>query len=144
MEKKQRNRGAPPVPSWFEKELRMISPNLRLMWMPEAERFAVVTPVPHTVSKKMYHVEAVIHRDNNYKEPDMAVINELKRRMMEKNRLRHLDEIPQQIKSEEAKKIEKAEQERQARFNDFMKKAYHFMKRETFILPGKDGVGSEN
>ena len=137
MNQKTNLRKAPPVPSWFEEELRMISPNLKLMWMPQIQKFAVVTPVPHTISKKMYHVEAIIHRDNNYKEPDMAVINELKRRMQEKNRLRNLDEIPKKMEREERERIEKAEKRRIEMQHDFMRKAYHFMKdRKTFVLSG--------
>lgn len=144
--KKQRviNRGAPPVPSWFVRELKTISPNLELKWMPQIKRFAVVTPCPINISSRGYMVEAIIHRDDNYKEPDMSVITELKRRMSEKNKLRHLDEIPQQMKREEQERIDKAEAERVAMQHEFMKKAYHFMKRETFVLPGEDGVGSGN
>jgi len=142
MEKKIKNRGAPPVPPWFVRELKTISPNLELKWMPQIQRFAVVTPCPINISQRGFMVEAIIHRDNNYKEPDMAVINELKRRMQEKNRMRNLDEIPQKMRQEEQAKIDKAEKERLDKQWDFMKKVYHFLNRETFVLPGeKDASG---
>lgn len=137
-----RKREAPPVPPWFEKELKMISPNLQLMWMPEWKKFAVVTPVPHTVSKKLYHVEAIIHRDNEFKEPGMDIIHELKARMREKESMRSLDDIPKKMKAEEDEKIEKAVKYRRALQHDYMKKVYHFLTRQTYVMPGEKRVGS--
>ena len=102
-----RKREAPPVPSWFVPTLKKtVDPNLELLWMPEIHRFAIVTPVPHAVSKKMYHVEAIIHRDNNYAEPNMAIIHEFRRLIREKESLRSLDDIPKQMKAEEQERIE--------------------------------------
>ena len=143
MEKLVPNRGAPPVPSWFVPTLKKtVDPNLELLWMPEIHRFAIVTPVPHTVSKKMYHVEAIIHRDNNYAEPNMAIIHEFRRLIREKESLRSLDDIPKKMKEEEEEKIRRAEEQRRWMQHDFMKKVYHFLHRKTFVLPGKkSGAG---
>ena len=140
MEKILPNRGAPPVPSWFEKELKTIDPNFKLLWMPEAHKFAIVSPAPPSVFRpEGYVVEAIIHQEDRYKEPDMTVIRELRRLMREKEKMGEetADSELKRIREEDEAKAEKAENLRWAMQWDFMKKVYHFLHRKTFVLPEK-------
>ena len=140
MEKVLPNHGAPPVPSWFPEELKTIDPNFKLLWMPEAHKFAIVSPAPPSVFRpEGYVVEAIIHQEDRYKEPDMAVIHELRRLMREKEKTGEetADSELKRIREEDEARAEKAENLRWAMQWDFMKKVYHFLHRKTFVFPEK-------
>ena len=123
---------APSLPKYLVDELELINRDLRWMWMPDNNCWAVVTPGPLRASGKNYWIEALLLGDKGQPlEPSMDIIRYLRKLKWEAAHMTD-EQILADVDQKEKDLIEKAEEERRWLFHDFSKKVYKFLHSKTF------------
>lgn len=134
------NNGQGYVPRWFERELKLISPNFSVIWDGEAQSFLVVSPGPLSVFRKYFIPEyAVTDESGNYIPLDSNVLEAIREILYRKpkevkveNGKQKIGPLIRKIKQRRLERREKAFREYLAMKADFYKKWGKLWKTKTF------------
>ena len=130
----------PAIPQGFERALKLIDPNLSLLWHEKAQRWLIVTyGIPREVFRDGYVVEYIVSKDNAYAPLSEDVLYFLSRSKWERDHNarkydpRALDNHLQEVDDENDARANAAEKQRLDGFSQGAKKAHKFRTTETFI-----------
>lgn len=126
------------VSPWFERELKLISPNFSVIWDKESERFIIVSPAPN-VFIRGYVEEFVVSEDDQYAPLDSVVLEAIRKILYEKQRdvsVEHgeksLDPLIKKMKRERIERKMRAMKLYLEMKGDFYKKWGKLWKTKTF------------
>ena len=130
---------------WFEEELRLISPNLSVIWDKENEHFLIVSSGPTNVFAKILVVEyAVTDEDGQFVPLDRIVLEAIAELNYKKQRdisvgngKQSLAPLIKKIKQSRIEKRERAFRRYLEMKGDFYKKWNKLWKTKTIDLGGK-------
>jgi len=120
------------IPPWFEKELKLISPNFSAFWDGRYERYLIISPAPFNAFRHGYIVEYLVEKNGEFAPLDSRVLEALRRVRYEKLRFASLDNFLVQIDREDKEKRDEAYKLSLEMKGDFYKKWNKFSTTKTF------------
>lgn len=127
------------VPPWFERDLKLISPDFSTLWDTESERFIIVSPAPASIFSRGYVEEYVVSEDGEYAPLDSVVLEAIRKIIYEKERdvsvehgEKNLDPLIKKMKRERIERKVRAMKLYCEMKGDFYKKWGKLWKTKTF------------
>ena len=129
---KIKRQGEHSVPSWFERELKLIDPNLSPFWDGKCERWLIISPGPVSVFRQGFVTELAVSKDSGYTPLDRRILSEVKELFYLKNKMNRMKRHIEEMEESDESLVVEAEKEWQGLKREFMKKVYRFQTTETF------------
>lgn len=143
--------GQKEAEQFFKAHLKSSAPELYPVWFQQYGKWMIVKDAPHSmagftdrhpVTGKPVIVELILQdADHNMMPLDMRTITLIRELLWEKAHAANIRQLLDRKDMRERDKVKAAQKLRMAMQWDFLKKANRFLKKETFVMPGKELPG---